>query len=376
MLSAAFAYRHDVVHSHYWREITRKARIAKGLAMDTVVGRMKQEEPEPSRTFDERRCHIDRLVRTAVARGDFVDALPGMSDSLLGRVCAKAVSGGKRLRPVLLMDVASATARAVGECNVDASPAAMALEYLHSASLIVDDLPSFDNDTQRRGKPSAWAQSDSATANMAAVVLMAQCTRNIARQIEVCTRRRHRNAGKLPAFLVDEFGSGLSKTAVGQFMDSCSGTTATQKTMSASEFAALVAQRKTAPFFEMAVVCGWVLGGGDLAHGLDRARKAGRHFGTAFQIADDVADEDHDRQQRTAGMNVQNVAVEAGHDEAVKLVHFHLRSCDAELRHLSLMTPVWLGVMAKVRGMLAINKCLGLPENEARRDVPSLVAVS
>lgn len=59
-------------------------------------------------------------------------------------------AGGKRVRPILAM----ATAEAFGKKSADVLPAACALEMLHTYSLIHDDLPSMDNDSLRRGKPT------------------------------------------------------------------------------------------------------------------------------------------------------------------------------------------------------------------------------
>lgn len=59
-------------------------------------------------------------------------------------------AGGKRVRPILLM----AAAEAFGKKASDVMPAACAVEMLHTYSLIHDDLPSMDNDSLRRGKPT------------------------------------------------------------------------------------------------------------------------------------------------------------------------------------------------------------------------------
>jgi geranylgeranyl diphosphate synthase type II len=59
-------------------------------------------------------------------------------------------AGGKRLRPILCL----ASAEAVGGHRRMAMPAACALEFIHTYSLIHDDLPAMDNDTLRRGRPT------------------------------------------------------------------------------------------------------------------------------------------------------------------------------------------------------------------------------
>ncbi|MBR6737517.1 MAG: polyprenyl synthetase family protein [Clostridia bacterium] len=59
-------------------------------------------------------------------------------------------AGGKRLRPVLML----ATAELLGLSCADVMPYALAIEYIHTYSLIHDDLPDMDNDDLRRGKPT------------------------------------------------------------------------------------------------------------------------------------------------------------------------------------------------------------------------------
>ena len=60
------------------------------------------------------------------------------------------LAGGKRLRPVLVI----AAAEAVGGNREDILPFAVAVEYIHTYTLIHDDLPALDNDDLRRGKPT------------------------------------------------------------------------------------------------------------------------------------------------------------------------------------------------------------------------------
>src|SRR5207253_9528706 len=62
--------------------------------------------------------------------------------------------GGKRVRPVICL----ATAEAAGAEPEEALDAGCALELVHTFSLVHDDLPSLDNDVERRGRPSTWKQ--------------------------------------------------------------------------------------------------------------------------------------------------------------------------------------------------------------------------
>jgi len=78
------------------------------------------------------------------------------------------LAGGKRIRPALLL----ACFRACGGTDAEAAmPAALALDCLHTYSLIHDDLPCMDDDAMRRGQPTCHCQFDEATAVLAADAL-------------------------------------------------------------------------------------------------------------------------------------------------------------------------------------------------------------
>jgi geranylgeranyl diphosphate synthase type II len=81
--------------------------------------------------------------------------------------------GGKRVRPVLTL----ATGDAIGSRLENLLPAAAAVELVHSFSLVHDDLPALDDDRERRGAPSVWAQYGEATAILAGDALLVEAMR-------------------------------------------------------------------------------------------------------------------------------------------------------------------------------------------------------
>jgi geranylgeranyl diphosphate synthase type II len=81
--------------------------------------------------------------------------------------------GGKRVRPVLCL----ATGDALGAPPERLLPAAAAVELVHSFSLVHDDLPALDDDRERRGAPSVWAQYGEATAVLAGDALFGEAVR-------------------------------------------------------------------------------------------------------------------------------------------------------------------------------------------------------
>jgi geranylgeranyl diphosphate synthase, type II len=81
--------------------------------------------------------------------------------------------GGKRIRPVLCL----ATAEAAGGTIEDALPAALAVELVHSFSLVHDDLPALDDDDERRGRPSVHVAFGEGVALLAGDALLGEALR-------------------------------------------------------------------------------------------------------------------------------------------------------------------------------------------------------
>jgi geranylgeranyl diphosphate synthase type II len=84
-----------------------------------------------------------------------------------------ALVGGKRVRGVICL----ATAEAAGASAEAALPAAASLELVQAFSLVHDDLPALDNDAERRGRPSVWAEFGEAAAVLAGDALLAEAFR-------------------------------------------------------------------------------------------------------------------------------------------------------------------------------------------------------
>jgi geranylgeranyl diphosphate synthase, type II len=117
------------------------------------------------RRADELRVAVETYLRSLA----FAPELGGLEESL--RYALE--SGGKRVRPVLCLAVAEANGASVD----DALPAAAALELVHTFSLVHDDLPSMDDDDERRGRPSTHVAFGEGVALLAGDALLAEALR-------------------------------------------------------------------------------------------------------------------------------------------------------------------------------------------------------
>lgn len=195
-----------------------------------------------------------------------------------------ALGGGKRLRPFIVLK--SAGLFGVGEA--DAMPAACALEFLHCYSLVHDDLPAMDDDDLRRGRPTVHRAYDEATAILAGDGLLTLAFETLA------DPRTHAD-GAVRADLALELAraGGTAGMIGGQMRDlAAEGRFGEGRplALSVEEISTLQAM-KTGALFRFAALAGPILGG---AGPDDRQRLAayGSALGRAFQIADDLLDEE------------------------------------------------------------------------------------
>jgi len=185
-------------------------------------------------------------------------------------------AGGKRLRPVLVL----AAAELSGPANYDPLPAAVAVECIHTYSLIHDDLPCMDNDDLRRGRPTAHRQFDEATALLAGDGLLTQAFLLLANGYVA--------HAELAATLVRElaFAAGSERLIGGQMEDLL----AEKKTDATADELEYIHLNKTAAMIEVSLVMGGLCGGMTPGAELECLRGIGRDSGLAFQIVDDILD--------------------------------------------------------------------------------------
>ena len=188
-------------------------------------------------------------------------------------------AGGKRIRPLICL----ASAVAVGGKAEDARYPAAAIELLHNYTLVHDDLPAMDDDTERRGKPSVWAKFGEANAILAGDALQALAFKAAA------------NAPRNVAEIVAALGAAGVGVVQGQVEDlKREGGTDGASSGPAPvpvEVVDFVYTHKTADLFVAAATMGGYAGGGDAAS-VGKLRTFALNLGLAFQYEDDLLDGD------------------------------------------------------------------------------------
>jgi geranylgeranyl diphosphate synthase type II len=273
---------------------------------------------------------LDRHLPAATARPARLHA--AMRYSLMG--------GGKRLRPVLLLAAAelgtgatasAATPSAAGLAKADPVPAAVAVECLHTYSLIHDDLPCMDDDDLRRGRPTVHKAYDEATAVLAGDALLTHAFALLG--------QAYGDRPVLATALIRELGDAAgSRHLIGGQMEDLLAEGKASATADELEFIHL---NKTAAMLEASLVMGGLAGGLAEPH-LATLRTTGRQLGLAFQIIDDILD---------ATADTATLGKTAGKDaKADKTTYVKLHGLEASRRFADECTSRALAAIASLPG--------------------------
>ena len=200
-------------------------------------------------------------------------------------------AGGKRLRPVLVVAVSELFG---GE--IDPMPAAIAIECIHTYSLIHDDLPSIDDSELRRGKPTCHVQFDEPTALLAGDALL-----TIA--FEILSRAYQDQASLANQLVLDLSTASGSRKLIGGQMEDILGESS-DYTKEQLDFIHL---NKTAALITVAMTMGARLGNASTEE-LEKIETIGTKVGLAFQITDDILDatSDADTMGKPTGADAEN----------------------------------------------------------------------
>ena len=249
-----------------------------------------------SEYLDTRRAQIDAALER------FLPPPPACPPNVYEAMRYSLMAGGKRLRPILTL--AAAETVASGSTSSDraiqlALPAACALEFIHTYSLIHDDLPAMDDDSLRRGQPTSHVVYGEGMAILAGdgLVTEAFALMAVEPQDPAAAPRKLRSISIVAA------AAGAAGMVGGQALDlQAVGAVATLTGESLQDMHG----RKTGALIRAAATVGAVMAGGD-EDTIRAVEEYGRQMGLAFQIVDDILDVEGEAKDlgKTAGKDAK-----------------------------------------------------------------------
>lgn len=212
-----------------------------------------------------------KMVEKAII--DFLPVCEYGQDEVAEAMKYSLSNGGKRLRPVFCMEFANC----LGLQKENALPFACAIEYIHTYSLIHDDLPCMDDDDYRRGKPSCHKMFGETTALLAGDALLTHAFK-IATDAELSSEKI------VKAVTLLSKQSGVEGMIGGQVLD----LKYEKENPNLSQLLS-VHKLKTSALIELSCLLGCVAAGANEEQ-MKAASKFANDLGVAFQIKDDILD--------------------------------------------------------------------------------------
>lgn len=229
----------------------------------------RQASPELQQEMDDCRAKINKTLEKMLTKGDWAEA------PLWDAMRYGVLNGGKRLRPFLVMQ----GAKIFGVDEYRARRVGVAVELLHSYSLIHDDLPAMDNADTRRGKPSLHKAYDEATAILAGDALLTLA-------FEVLAAPETHEDPRVRIELVAELASAAGGHGMvgGQMLDLLG-----EKEEFDIGTISRLQRLKTGKLIAFCCEAGAILGKANPAH-RQALRNYAHDLGMAFQMTDDLLD--------------------------------------------------------------------------------------
>ena len=211
---------------------------------------------------------------------DFMPGIDTKSSSLYESMKYSLTAGGKRLRSVLLL----ASCEFAGGDAKDALAFACAMEYIHTYSLIHDDLPAMDNDDLRRGMPTNHKVYGDAIAILAGDGLLTTAFEVMNKDMFLYFDNLKELKKRINAAYTITSNAGVRGMVAGQVSDIES-----EHKQCSNEMLEYIHLNKTGALIVAAVRAGLYLGGADDAM-MKNMTVYAENLGLAYQIADDILD--------------------------------------------------------------------------------------
>ncbi len=262
-----------------------------------MVTSCSKQSPEPGRRINLKKyLHEKALIVNAELNKYLKEQYPPL---MYQAMRYSIFAGGKRLRPFLVLQGAGIC----GMAEKKVIPTACALEYIHTYSLIHDDLPAMDNDDYRRGMLTSHKKFGEDVAILAGDALLTEAFGLIAANAVV---KGISKENVLKVITLVSAQAGVQGMIGGQLVDTHQSSD-TKETVEAKKQALLyIHEHKTVALIKASLLSGAILAGASTRQ-LKALSRYAEKIGLAFQIMDDVLDVIGDKEKLgKKGSDLQN----------------------------------------------------------------------
>ena len=234
----------------------------------------------------EKASHVEDLLGKNLPAGD------GYADEVIEAMNYSLMAGGKRLRPVMMLEAFNLFSKGKLDESV-VKPFAIAIEMIHTYSLVHDDLPAMDNDEYRRGRKTTHAVYGAGMATLAGDGLL-----NLAFETAIAGACSGKELSAYDGECSNRYleclnilgrKAGIRGMVGGQCADIMAENATDIPEDKMKDILHYIDENKTGALIECSLMIGAVLGGASQRE-VELIEKAGSNVGIAFQIQDDILD--------------------------------------------------------------------------------------
>lgn len=250
------------------------------------------------------------------------------SNSAFKEYIQYALSDGRRFRAKIALDICQSVSQQTRSCDFSA----LFIEYIHTASLIIDDLPCMDNAIIRRDKNSLHVEYGESIAQLSSFTFISMAIHVLEYDLkkrylrdEITLSQYHWICG----FFMTELSLLLSPSGLvgGQLAD-----------LNSDNDTCTTIRKKTGTAFETAFLLGWIVGGGSIEQVQD-IRQIASDFAMAFQIFDDIQDIHED---------MYNYAIEHGIEKARIDCKMYLHTCKNGMKRFNIYSSFFDNLLSEL----------------------------
>jgi geranylgeranyl diphosphate synthase, type II len=254
-----------------------------------------------------------------------------VKDKKLKEILLYSLGDGKRVRPIIIISTYKKLTNSSTIPNYVIN-AALAIEYIHCASLVIDDI--MDDDDERRDKPSVHIKYGLTMAQLSTVILCSLAMQNLFGCLSELNKTYQDTNKNIPLILGSLISELIKELSIGQYLDVTMPSNfnelggAINHSVKMGKLKMNVEElihKKTSSLFEFCFIMSWVLANynksdSEIDEGVKNMKNLARHFGLIFQISDDFEDVEKDSNKN--GKNaVMNYVIYKGYYGAYKDYH-------------------------------------------------------
>ncbi len=262
-------------------------------------------------------------------------------DMYVKNILCDAVQNGKRIRPIIIMEMT----QYIYNKPIENFNLAIAIELIHNASLILDDMPMMDNDTERRNKPTLHHKYNEKIALFIADLLISNAGILLGKYLQQYINNKEQIKD---VYKIYNDNLGINGIIGGQLLDLSplhNFEMNITENFNSAIFLQMLNEKKTTTLFNLCFLLPFIIHNKRDSIPITDLKTISKSFGITFQLADDIEDLIQDqKRQNDAGITC-NFCLQIGNQETISLFKQYMRTLEEYTSKYKLNSKVFFEIM-------------------------------